>query len=298
MIASRPCLFGLVIALLVGCAQTPEAYVQEQDERYQPRLATPQHAPGLGPLVRIDAAHHNYHTVNGRYAPLARLLRADGCRVQSLDEVSEAAFSGMDVLLIANPEAPPSGVTFTPAEVLRVVEFVASGGGLLLVTDHPPYPANVKELAAAFNVALTNAVAVDHNADRRIIPAPNVFRRDDGQIGEHPIMRGRNSNEAIGQLASFVGTAFPVGKAGVSLFHFGHNAGVVSLLPGATPSEQSAPGWSQGAALTHGQGRVVILGEAGMLTVQRPGPRGLLAGEARDNQQFALNVVRWLSHEL
>ena len=47
-----------------------------------------------------------------------------------------------------------------------------------------------------------------------------------------------------------------------------------------------------------GKGRVVVLGEAAMLSVQLAGPNKMQFGMNRpgiDNRQFALNVVHWLS---
>jgi len=37
-----------------------------------------------GTVVAIDSGHNNYHTVGGRYAPFASLLRNDGLRVVDL----------------------------------------------------------------------------------------------------------------------------------------------------------------------------------------------------------------------
>jgi hypothetical protein len=53
--------------------------------------------------------------------------------------------------------------------------------------------------------------------------------------------------------------------------------------------------------MTYGDGRVVVLGEAGMLSAQLvrfPNGRETRFGmnvPGNDNQQFALNVLHWLS---
>ena len=61
-------------------------------------------------------------------------------------------------------------------------------------------------------------------------------------------------------------------------------------------------GRAQGAALTFGQGRVVVLGEAGMLSAQvatvNDPPRTTRFGmnvPGYDNRQFLLNILHWLS---
>jgi hypothetical protein len=59
----------------------------------------------------------------------------------------------------------------------------------------------------------------------------------------------------------------------------------------------SARGRAQGIALESGQGRVVVLGEAGMLSAQRD-RRGQPVGmnfPGYDNRQLALNILHWLS---
>jgi hypothetical protein len=77
----------------------------------------------------------------------------------------------------------------------------------------------------------------------------------------------------------------------------------------ATVGSRSAGvgGRVQGLALTMGKGRVVVLGEAAMFSAQvvtldaGGKPRTFRAGmnvPGNDDQQFALNVVRWLSGAL
>jgi hypothetical protein len=60
-----------------------------------------------------------------------------------------------------------------------------------------------------------------------------------------------------------------------------------------------ADGMLVGAALTHGRGRVVVFGEAAMLTAQLAGPKrvpvGMNAPEAAHHPRFVLNTVRWLA---
>jgi len=52
---------------------------------------------------------------------------------------------------------------------------------------------------------------------------------------------------------------------------------------------------TQGLAFTLGRGRVVVLGEAAMLTAQVAGPKAFKMGmnaPGNDDRQFALNVLR------
>jgi len=69
-------------------------------------------------------------------------------------------------------------------------------------------------------------------------------------------------------------------------------------MPGSTSKPVSAKGRAQGLAFTFGKGRVVVMGEAGMLSAQLAGPDKKPFGMNRpgiDNRQLALNIMRWLS---
>jgi hypothetical protein len=68
--------------------------------------------------------------------------------------------------------------------------------------------------------------------------------------------------------------------------------------------DQSTPrvpvgGWSQGAVMRAGEGRVAVFGEAAMFTAQLRGPdrvpMGMNAPYAAGNHKFLLNVSHWLS---
>jgi hypothetical protein len=68
--------------------------------------------------------------------------------------------------------------------------------------------------------------------------------------------------------------------------------------PGDSLAAQPA-GQAQGLAFEWGRGRVVVLGEAAMLTAQTH--KGIPFGmntPGNDNRQFALNTMHWLSRKL
>lgn len=59
-------------------------------------------------------------------------------------------------------------------------------------------------------------------------------------------------------------------------------------------------GWCQGAVLRFGKGRVAVFGEAAMFTAQIAGPRkipmGMNSPMAKQNYQFLLNIMHWLTN--
>jgi len=79
---------------------------------------------------------------------------------------------------------------------------------------------------------------------------------------------------------------------------------VPAAQAGRPPELTSAAGRTQGMALEVGRGRVVILGEAALLSAQvlvipgRPTARMGLNVPGTDDQQFALNVMHWLTRLL
>ena len=129
--------------------------------------------------------------------------------------------------------------------------------------------------------------------------------RADGTLADHPITRGRNESERIESVMIFTGQAFrPPDDAAPLLIV---PPGVEILLPSVawefsdqTP-RVSADGLLQGAALGVGKARIAVFGEAAMLTAQRGVENGEVSlfgmnhPEARDNEQFVLNVIHWLT---
>jgi hypothetical protein len=72
----------------------------------------------------------------------------------------------------------------------------------------------------------------------------------------------------------------------------------MDVMPGDTTKPVSAAGRAQGIAMKFGKGRVIILGEAGMLSAQIIASKGIRFGMNRpgiDNRQLALNIMHWLS---
>lgn len=279
---------------------------QTADLDYAPEITRPAYAQGAGPKIGIDEAHGNFHTVSGRYQPFANLLRRDGFRVEGFKQpFTRSALEKIDILVIANPLHPsnsrnwtlPTPSAFSPEEIEAIVEWVDAGGALLLIADHMPFPGAAKELALAFGATFSNGYAKSPwRKDRH-----DLFALGEGLI-EGPLTRGRAGDPPVTAVATFGGSAFTLPKGATPLLVFG--PGSVSRettkAPGITPDAPTVAveGWSQGATLEHGKGRVAIFGEAGMFTAQHSGPKkrpmGMNVTEAAQNYQFILNVARWL----
>ncbi len=291
---------------LAGLAPARE---QEAADDFTPRVEHPAFKPGTGPEVRIDEAHHNFHTRDGRYRAFGDLLEADGFQVAaSVQPFTSGSLEGCAILVISNALsgqdaedwALPSESAFTPEEIAEVRDWVDRGGSLWLIVDHMPMPGCNNELAASFGIAFSNGYAR--------VPGHRgalVFTGEDGGLADHPLTRGARAGEKIGIVASFTGSAFRAGPGFEPLL----------VLPPDTESwltvaagdftddtpREDVGGWLQGGVQVVGRGRIAVFGEAAMFTAQvaRDGETevrfGFIAPEARDNQQFLLNVARWLA---
>ena len=274
--------------------------------------------------VMLDEAHHNIMaTASGGYRPLVNLLTDAGFGVTPntlpfrLDRLSTT-----DVVVIANPNGADERASlderatsaFTAPEIDAVEQWVRSGGGLLLVTDHYPTGVAARSLAERFGVKLFGGWT-DDPANRWALPGYGhifgylVFSLENTLLPDHPITRGSDEWEKIEGVSTITGGSMEGPPGSVSLLRLSPTAvdWIPSSTPGApsntTPQAQardfnpcpscdqvSAAGRSQGIAFVFGRGRVVIIGEMGALVdYSAPGMQ---------NRQFALNIVRWLNREL
>ncbi len=295
-------------AWAASCAEAQ----QVPDNTYNPPIENPAYPTNGGPVVVIDEAHFNFHTMEGRYGPFARLLRRDGYVVRSsTSKFSEESLRGVDILVVAGALAErnvdnwslPTPSAFTEEEIEAVHTWVQDGGSLFLAADHMPWPGAAKKLAAAFGVRMNNGFAMNEEAEDP--NSPFFFRRSDESLGANPITNGRTYSERVNSVASFTGSAFRVDENTNAQPLFVLGADVVSIMPGVawewgseTP-RVPVKGWYQGAALRVGEGRVAVFGEAAMFTAQLVGPerrpKGMNSPVAPENHKFVLNLLHWFS---
>jgi hypothetical protein len=294
--------------LLALAALAPRLSAQQlADSAFALPIARPAFAEGAGPVVAVDAAHHNFHTPAGRYLAFARLLGRDGFVVRTLGQPwTAASLAGVRVLVVANALhasnveswSLPTPSAFSDAEISTVHQWVVEGGSLLLIADHMPFAGAADRLAISFGVQYANGFAYDADWDD-----PQVFRRADGSLGDHAITRGRGPAERVDSVATFAGSAFRPPERAKSLLGFGPGAFTVKPDTAwrfdSTTARVPIEGWSQGAVLQLGQGRIAVFGEAAMFSAQVAGPTrrpmGMNAPVAAQNPQFLLNLLHWLA---
>jgi len=309
----------LLIASLLACAAlafaAPHFAEPGADAAYHPRVRAPRLAPAR-PVVWFDHGHHNVHSLDGRYRAFGELLRADGCRVRQVSGAFDAAqLRDAAVLVVVNARGAkphPEGPAFTARECDAVRDYVRDGGSLLLVADHHPCGEAAAALAARFGVGMSGGWCDDSVNARPASGDPGqlLFTRANGGLAPHAITATTDGGQSISVVETFTGQSLQPPAGATPLLRLAPTA--MDRLPRAARSvtrggtttttfetdDRSAAGRVQGLALEYGRGRVVVLGEAAMLSAQADGHGhrfGMNAEPANDNGLFALGVMRWLA---
>lgn len=271
------------------------------------KIARPAYAKKQ-PKVLFDEAHFNVHTSGGRYKRFADLITNDGYQViPNSTQFHEKTLKGYDILVIvsalgANRDTNPQEAhnpAFTEEECDAVRDWVRRGGSLLLVADHEPTGAAAQNLARRFGVDLRNGTAMESSPKNHLIGCPGCifFTRENGLLMDHSITRGRDTSERVTGVMTGVGLSLKGPDGSAVILKLADT--VFDHLPNG--EKIAAAGRAQGVAFKFGKGRVIILGEAAVISGQATGRAGTNIDRwGRHNpginaRQFALNIMHWLS---
>lgn len=259
-----------------------------------------------GPRVLFDEAHNNFHTSTGRYKPFADLISSDGYQVvPGKQKFSRATLKGYRVLVISNAlgaaamhDPAASNSAFTEEENDAVRDWVRAGGSLLLIADHAPMGSANQSLGKRFEVDMSKMYTVDQQNYDTAAGNPGfiVYTRESGRLADHPLTSGRDASERVNKVITFTGQSLKGPATSSAFLKLADTA--FDAMPGHNTNPASAAGRAQGIAMKFGKGRVVVMGEAGMLSAQVVGPQRMPFGMNRpgiDNRQLALNIMHWLS---
>ena len=295
--------FFVVVIILTSCIRAQ----QIGDPDFNPEIKNPAYKANSGPVILIDEAHNNFHTMTGRYKPFADLISKDGYVVKpNTKEFTLSALKDARILVISNPLnkrniedwSLPTPSAFTESEMRVVEEWVKNGGSLFLISDHMPFPGASGELARLFGFEMSNGFARDTLSQG----GPDLFTRKDGTLGDNFITNGRDEKQIVDSIYSFTGQAFQLPKNAQPVLILSKN--FISMVPDTawvfnnkTPKIPAA-GWSQGAVLNYHKGKVVVWGEAAMFSAQLGGPDktkiGMNSPYAKNNYKLLLNLIHWL----
>jgi len=295
----------LLSALLTACGGV------HSDPKFRAAVERPAFT-GTRPVAAIDEAHGNRHTARGRFKPFATVLAADGWTIRRHREaLSSASLAGVRLLVACNAVLDDArGSAFTEAEIDSVEAFVRGGGSLLLVADHAPFGEASRALSERFGIGMAGGEVQDPTRAEPgyTDPAQLVFDEASGTLGEHPILSGRSEDERVRRVVTFTGQALVAPPPAVPLLLLSASAQDVPVLDVRfqkglfgvdryTTFGDLVPtrGNCQAAALRWGAGRVVVFGEAAVLTAQVDGEQRFgMDWPNTQNRQLALNVARWL----
>lgn len=298
--------------ILLGVLSALYTVPQVPDPNFNARIANPTYTKEH-PVILFDEAHQNFHTSGGRYKPFAELLENDGYQiVPNAMKFKTEALVSCRILVIANAQGTNDrgdAPAFTDDECDAVRDWVNTGGSLLLITDIYPTGSAAENLAQRFGVEMSKGFTedpVNHVSNK---PGMLLFTREKGLIGQHPITEGRGPQERINKVVTYVGQSLKGPEGSATLLKLSDTA--VDRIPEMVetqnpdgPPQQTiqysdpvpAMGRSQGMAFKYGKGRVVVLGEAGMLSAQvQQGASFGMNDPHTDNRQLALNIMHWLS---
>ncbi len=276
---------------------------QAADPDFDTSVARPAY-PSQGPRVLFDEAHNNFHTASGRYKPFADLISHDGYQVvRNGERFQRSTLDRYQVLVVANamgawlPILPGAGnPAFTSQECDAVRDWVREGGSLLLIADHEPAGAAAQPLAQRFDVQMSEGRTFDPSNYVEDVQSTSwvLFTPENGLLGDHAIIRGRDSSEVVKRVIAFTGQSLKGPDSSSAFLKLGDSA--YDVLPSG--ERVPASGRAVGIALQVGEGRVVVVGEAAMLSAQVVGNAKLPMGmnySGNDNRQLALNIMRWLT---
>jgi len=296
-----------VMLFLLTTLHSTRMTAQVRDDRYVPKVDQAAF-PSRGPVIMIDEAHNNYHTLEGLYKPFADFLRAHGCTViAGKSRCTPELLATCDIYTIANALGEsnidnwsvPIEQAFSDEEVYELQHWIQAGGSLFLIVDHMPMPGAVENLARRFGIEFSNGFAMYAGKRTRGLQ----FVRANEGLRPHWITDTPVEGRRVDSIVTFTGSAFRIEGVHDALLVFGSH--MVSLEPDVaweftdSTKRVNVEGWRQGAAMDYGSGRIVVFGEAAMFTAQLSSERGFPVGfnspEGENNKNLLINIIRWLA---
>lgn len=306
-------LAAVIVVLLIAWLRS----VRQSDATYVPRVTTPMWTAG-GPAVAIDDAHWNGFTATRGYGPLNALLQADKYTViASGNAASPEVLATARVVIVANALGFRGVVrqagqvarinleglaadAFSDPEVEQLDAWVQNGGALLIAADPSPAGRAVQSLADRFGVKMRDVMVFDPEHSEQDDPTAIVFTREGKTLAEHPIAGAAGKGVTVERVVTFGGQALEGPIHATELLMLAGTAYELDRPNGSADERTAVPGLAQALAMEHGRGRVVVLGDADLITSQvramgSANERIGLQWRNGDNELFTRRMLAWLA---
>ena len=269
--------FGFVLNLVF--AFTAALGETHGDKEFHPVVTSPSFT-AIKPTLCLDHSHSNLKIDDGRYQAAVGLFESDGFRVAAITKALHGdVLGGCAILYIS-----AAMTEISSKEVSAIETFVAEGGALLLLGDHPPMGKTIEPLVRRFGVS--SKLNLQESPSQKI-PSLNdngtVAFEGESQLNlKHPIIRPGKPNMAVNKVGWFGGE------------------GLASEVKSAAPLLTFSDGTVGAYALEVKRGRVLIFGDSTLFTSKRDQnnePLGM-ARPGSDNVNLLLNSVHWLMRTL
>lgn len=246
--------------------------------------------------VYLDEGHLNAYTLDSLYNGFGAVLDSVGFSTSAwTGEFLPSTLDTIDFLVLADagiPDIAPRGAqAYTAAEVQAINDWVLDGGSLMLIAD-AYYSQYIVDLAASFGLTFYHGFVTDANGG---LTGKHYF--SDGTLPASPVQVGRQDHERIDSVKTYWGTAFDAPFVATPVLEFPQGAKIIfeedTIL---------AAGKHRGAIMPHGSGRLAVFAEGTMFSSSlyqgTNSLQGLVDPDAAQNQQFLLNIARWLDDGL
>jgi len=282
--------------------------VQSADNDFDVNIEVPTFTTNK-PIILFDEGHNNFHTTGGLYQPFANLIKNDGYELKPLTaNVTRDLLSSAKIYVVANAKGK-GDLNDTPAfteEECEIIEnWVINGGSLLLIADHFPFGSAVESLGNKIGVDFQKGMVQDsvYNDKNSNDESQLEFSKENKLLKEHTITDGVN------KVITFTGQSIKCKDSScISFLTLSDVAydmtpntkvtkdGNDTRVEVTYDNPQSARGRSQGVAIKLGEGKIVCLGEAAMLTAQKNRDDNKVGMNYNpDNRKLALNIMHWLT---
>ncbi|MFD2532373.1 hypothetical protein [Gracilimonas halophila] len=295
-----------LLFVLIGILPLPIFAQQQPDMSFEFSITEPAYEKGAGPMLCIDSAHNNLHTLESGFSPFARVMREDGYKFKDVDYLLDEEVLPWEcaVFIIVNPLHEsnlgnwvlPNPSAFSEQEIANLNKWVEEGGSLFLIADHMPFAGAAYNLADSFGFRFRNGFATLAKEDNQ----PDLFSIENGRLLKSPV-----SGNEVTSVTTFTGSAFTYPEAAIPVLVF--KRGDYSLEPEVAwqfdedTKTVELGNYTQGAIMEYGAGKIAVFGEAAMFTAQKiQTPQGefKIGLNNRDlapqNLLFLLNLVHWL----